>query len=542
MSEQNRINISVIIGTLSLIASMLTSIFFTPFLLERVGDSEYGLKSLADSFVSFATVFTTGISSVFIYFHKKYGVEGEGKVIGAFNIIFSVIAGVIIIFGLVLLGLTSAGILLSSELYTAEQIHTFAVILAITILFTAASTILGVFRHYDESNKLLIIVRLIDLLVVVAYPTISIPLLLNGANIIVITSVYVSAQLGGYLAYAVFAIARRRKNYRENPDISRISWPSFALIKEILVFSLATMLISAFVIINSSVDKIILGAVSGAEAVTMFQLSWTLNSVLFSASSVLYVPYLPAATESYITGDMKKVQSIYTKGSTVLAFVAFSVLFGFIFAGQDFINAWVGEEKAEVYVNTIILFSTWPIYGIARFSDSLSKCANRQKVPIVIFGTGLALHLLITLSLVQLIGIWACFIGLSGSMLYMSIAFFVFDVKILKVNIVPLMRNLLKFIVAGAISLAISFLLDRFLLNGLYPSNYWLSTIMKCLIFLFFWIGSLVALFWKETKAIFISIFVDQHLVDDNGNEIIKPCMVSKIKGKFRKKRQNPDE
>lgn len=536
MSEQNKINISVIIGTVALIVSMLTSIFFTPFLLQTVGDADYGLKSLSDSFVAFVSVLTTSMASVFIRFHKKYGLKGEGKVLGAFSIIFLVIAGIMVVFGLVLLGLTWGGVLLPSDLYTQDQVHTFAVILSITLLYTVLSTLLGLFNYYDQSNKMLILVRVIDLLVVIGYPAISIPLLLNGGNIIGVTLVYCLVYFAGYVGYAIFAIRKRRQNVKEHPEISKVSKSSFSLIKEILVFSLATVLISVSVTINSSIDKVILGSFSGAEAVTIFQLSMTLNQVLLSASSVLYVPYLPAATEGYVDNDMKKVQSIFTRCSTVLAFISFSILFGFIFAGQDFVNAWVGEDYSQVYLNTIIIFAFWPVYGIARFSDSLSKCADRQKMMIVIFATGLALHLVITLSTIWFIDMWACVIGLSASMLYISIASFIFDVKVLKVSIKPLMINLIKFLIAGGVAIGICFLLDHFALAGHYPSNYWLSTIVKCLMFVALWILMLVALFFKETKAIWINMFIDQEIVDDNGNKTVKLSSVSKIKKKFRKK------
>lgn len=538
MSEQNKINISVIIGILSLIVSMLTSIFFTPFLLETVGDAEYGLKSLADSFVAFVSVLTSAMASVFIRFHKKYGLEGEGKVLGAFSIIFLAIAGIIVVFGLVLLGLTFGGVLLSPELYTQDQVHTFAIILSITLLFTVMMTLLGLFNYYDQSNKMIVLVRAIDLLIVTGYPAISIPLLLNGGNIIGVTLVYCLVYLAGNAVYVIFAVRKRRQNVREHPEISKVSKPSFSLIKEILVFAMATVLISLFVTINNSIDKVILGSFSGAEAVTVFQLSMTLNQVLLSASSVLYVPYLPAATEGYVDGDMKKVQTIFTRCSTVLAFVAFSILFGFAFAGKDFVYAWVGQEYEQVYLNTIIIFASWPIYGIARFSDSLSKCADRQKMMIVIFGTGLALHLIITLSTIWFTGMWACLIGLATSMLYISIASFIFDVKVLQVSIKPLLINLLKFVIAGGVAIGVCFLLDHFLLAGHYPSNYWLSTIIKCLMFIVLWIAMLVALFFKETKNIWINTFIDQEIIDENGNKTVKLSSISKLKRKLRKNKE----
>lgn len=533
MSEQNKINLAVIVATVSLVASMLTSILFTPFLLESVGDAEYGLKSLADSFVSFVSIFTGAMSHAFVRFHKKYGKEGEGKVIGAFLMMFLLIALGIIIFGAILLVLTFSGVLLPSDLYTEDQVHTFAIILAITILFTAASTILGLFHYYDESNKLLITARSIHLLVVVSYPAISIPLLLNGCGIIVITIVYCIVHLVSYIAYGFFAIRIRRRNLKENPNISKISRPSFSLIKEVLVFSIVTVLISASVTFNASVDKVIIGSTSGAESVTIYQLSSTLSGLLLS-TTIIYTPYMPAATEAYISRDTKKVQSIFNRGGTLIAFVGFAVFLGFAFAGKEFICAWVGEEKVQVYANTVILFSAWPLYGVARMSDGLSKCADRQKMSLVIFASGLILHTIITLSLISFLGMWACFIGEAVSMLYISIAFLVFDVKVLGVGIKHLMINCLKFLITGGIAIGASFALDYFALAGHYPASNILTCLIKCLFFIGLWLPLLVAFFWKETKGIFIGLFIDQKFVEDDGTERIKLCMISKIKKRIK--------
>lgn len=72
--KKKKISLSVIISFLTLIASFLISFIFTKFLLssKQIGDINYGLKTTVDSFVSFVSVFTVGMSSTFIRFYNRY--------------------------------------------------------------------------------------------------------------------------------------------------------------------------------------------------------------------------------------------------------------------------------------------------------------------------------------------------------------------------------------------------------------------------------------------------------------------------------------
>ena len=137
MSKRNKkISFSIIISLLTLIASFLTSFLFTKFLLSQpqIGDINYGLKTTADSFVSFVSVFTFGMSSTFIRFHKKYQ-NDEEKIFSSFNLITTIIAFIAIVFGIILCILTLNHIILdpAKGVYTEKQVYDFFLILVISI-------------------------------------------------------------------------------------------------------------------------------------------------------------------------------------------------------------------------------------------------------------------------------------------------------------------------------------------------------------------------------------------------------------------------
>ena len=212
-TKNKKISISVIISLITLVVSFLTSFIFTKFLLNQpqIGDENYGLKSTVDSFISFASIFTFGMSSTFVRFHKKYS-QNEKAVFSTFNFITTIISVLIIIFGLILCILTANNLILdpSKGVYTPAQVHDFLLILIISIAYTSLSVILGNSKWFLESEKNIVFIRVINLLVVIGYPVISTFFVLAGANMVVVTLIYSIVYLAGFLTCLFIRIKKAK--------------------------------------------------------------------------------------------------------------------------------------------------------------------------------------------------------------------------------------------------------------------------------------------------------------------------------------------
>ena len=155
MKKEKAIKLSVIISIATLICSFLTSFFFTRFLLSRpqIGDTNYGLKTTADSLTSFVSVFTFGLGTTFVRFSNKY--KNSDEVESSFNIITAILSLIAVVFGVVLLILAFNNKILDVEggKYSQKQLDDFILILITSVCYTALSIFLGNSKWLLEKQK-----------------------------------------------------------------------------------------------------------------------------------------------------------------------------------------------------------------------------------------------------------------------------------------------------------------------------------------------------------------------------------------------------
>ncbi len=96
----NQIKAGVIIGYINLALGNIIPLIYTPIMLNLLGQSEYGLYTLAYSVVGYLTLLKFGLGSTIIRYIAKYRALGdkknEEKVIGLFIKVYTVLATVVI--------------------------------------------------------------------------------------------------------------------------------------------------------------------------------------------------------------------------------------------------------------------------------------------------------------------------------------------------------------------------------------------------------------------------------------------------------------
>ena len=526
--RKKKISISVAISFLTLIASFLTSFLFTKFLLsqEQIGDVNYGLKTTADSFVSFVSVFTVGMSSTFIRFHKKYE-KDERSVFSAFNLITLIIALAAIAFGLVLFILTVNCLILNpaNGTYTQQQVYDFAAILVISISYMSLSTILGNSKWYLESTKHIVLVRVVNLFVVILYPIVSTIFVLMGANMVWVTLTYSLVYLLGFVFYLVYRIKKTK-----SASFLKITNLKHDLFKEILVFCFFVVLAGSIETLNHSVDKLILTiSLEAASLTTIYQLSMTLNQVLLSLTDIIYAPYMPYIADDIVSGNQENVQKTFDKVNFLLLYLSFLVFTGFTACGKEFVVLWVGEGKELVYYFGVVLFALWPLYGMVKFSNSVQRLAAKHYRSTALFLISFVLHLGITVAFVKLIGIWSCIIGTAVGNVFLGVTFLFYNKKYLQLKQQDYIKNFLLLAVSSAIAVGAAFAIDWAIASFLPGASNTFLFFAKGVSSFFIFLLSAAIVYWKKFKDLFGRTFIDSYSVANYGGE----PYISSIKHKF---------
>ena len=104
--KDSQLKIGVILNYVIIALNGLVGIVYTPFMLRMLGQSEYGLYSLAASVIAYLSILDLGFGNAVIRYTAKYRAEGKVEeqhvLFGMFTMIYSVLGLLVVIGGIYL--------------------------------------------------------------------------------------------------------------------------------------------------------------------------------------------------------------------------------------------------------------------------------------------------------------------------------------------------------------------------------------------------------------------------------------------------------
>ena len=127
------------------------SLFYTPYMLRMMGQSEYGLYGTASSLISYLSVLSFGVGGAYVRFNAKARATGdreeERKLNGMFLSVFTVLSLLVLIVGLIFIVLAGQ---LVKETFTSQELFKLRIIMLILILNMMVTFICNVFIWEDQ--------------------------------------------------------------------------------------------------------------------------------------------------------------------------------------------------------------------------------------------------------------------------------------------------------------------------------------------------------------------------------------------------------
>ena len=159
--------------------STLISLTYTPVMLRLLGQSEYGLYTLVNGFVSNLSLLSFGMGSAYMRYYSRAevqdGEEGVARINGMFMTIFFVIS--LLCLGGVLVA--NVKNIFAANL-TAQELDTAKILMALLVVNIAVSFPASVFFSYITAKERFLFQRLVSMLRTVLNPIVMLPLLLMG--------------------------------------------------------------------------------------------------------------------------------------------------------------------------------------------------------------------------------------------------------------------------------------------------------------------------------------------------------------------------
>ncbi len=348
MRDQKKVG--VIISYVNIVLHMCISIFFTPFLIKSLGQSEYGLYRIVQSFIGQLSIMTFGMSAIvtrnIVYYDvKQQKKEKENFLAMAFAI--SMLLSVVVFIICMVMWFYAPKVF--SESLTPDEIVVARRLMFLLTLNIMAVVINDGYAGLVTGHEKFIVANGVKTARLVLRIVTLIVLLKLGfkSTAIVATDLGLSVLIGLFnRLYGRFVLHERAKFYYFDKK----------MFKTTLLFCAAILLQSIINQVNQNMDSLILGIMTDSKTVAVYSIALLIFTTYNSLTTALASVFTPKATRLIANNvTTESLTGFVTAPGRYQFIVSGMILIGFIFFGKEFLCYWLGEEYIKSYEITLIL-------------------------------------------------------------------------------------------------------------------------------------------------------------------------------------------
>ena len=409
-------------------------------MLRMLGQSEYGLYSLAHSAVSYLSLLSFGFGSTIIRYIAKYRAENNKDALqrtyGFFILLYSLLAILVLIGGIII----SQNIepIFHQGLTSSEQSKMRILVLIMTFN-TALSFPISVFSSIITAYERYVYRKISDMFATLGAPIANLIALYLGyasVGMLVAATVIQFIMLPLYAGYC-FKVLKLKPKFSILPK---------SLIKELFGFSMFVFLGSLVDMLFWSTDKVILGMLSSSTAVAIYNVGGTFNNIVMQLSTSISGVLTPKITGMVVKKATKdELTELFIRIGRLQFIIIAIIVSGFTVFGKVFINLWAGAEYADAYWVTILTLFPLCIPLIQNTGLSIIIAQNKHQFRSIVYLIIAIANVISTYLVVPTMGyigaaLCSCISYLLGQGLIMNIYYY----KVVGINIPLFWKNILK--------------------------------------------------------------------------------------------------
>ena len=345
----NQRKIGVMISYLTLGFNMLIGLVYTPFMISCLGDSQYGIFSLANSLISLVTLLDLGFGQTLVRYISKEKSNGnkeeEHRLNGLFLKIYSCIAVIAMVVGIFIIVIYPQ---LAAKSFTKDETYLFRVVFSILLVNVTISFPMSVFSATLNAYEEFFALKLANFIMSVCKYTTMFLLLLLGHKLIAVAVITLIASMCMQTFYMIYAIERIGIKF----DFTRVDTD---LKKDVIAFSFYIFLNLIIDFLYSNTDKLILGVVAGTVSVSVYSIGIYFSQYFTELSNAMSSVFLPKIVDYHEKGEKEEISNLFNKVGRIQMMLLFQVLGGFFCLGKEFIYLWVGDTYKDSYLIGMII-------------------------------------------------------------------------------------------------------------------------------------------------------------------------------------------
>ncbi len=408
ISHSKQRQIGIALTYIQMAFSILINIVCTPIILNKLGQSEYGLYNLTSSIISYLSLLTLGFGASYIRFYSRYksqnDEEGIKKLNGLYMIVFLIMGVIALVAGLVLS--FNAKILFNST-YSSKELHTAKILMLLLTFNMALSFPMSVYTSIISSQEEFAFQKLVNIGKTVISPAISIIVIFFGYGSIgmVVTTTIMS------LIIDFINIFYCHKKLKVKFKFGKIDgW----LLKEIAVFSFFIAINQLIDQLNMQTDKVILGKMINASAVAIYAVASTIQLMYLNFSTAINSVFAPKIHKIINSGkddSDNELTDLFIKIGRVQYFILMLIMTGFVFFGKYFVQIWAGEGYEIAYYLVLILMVPSTVPLIQNIGIEIQRAKNKHQFRSLVYLLVAVINVVISIILCKYYGIVGVTVG-----------------------------------------------------------------------------------------------------------------------------------
>lgn len=452
--SRSQIKKATVVSYIALAINILSGFLFTPWLIHKLGNSDYGIYSIGTSIIALL-IMDFGISEAVAKYVAQYRAEGKEEKVSD---LLSIVMKIYLLMALIFLAVFIVLYFFLGHIYVRltqaelERLKITYIIIALYNVFAFTFTPLsGIMLAYEH----LLSLKLCDIITRLATIAITVVAIWMGMGLF--SAVIANAISGIIVIIYKLLIIQNNHHFRLNPR-----YKDEKLLRSILSFSVwvAVLIITQRCVY--SITPSILGALSGSESATIYSISSTLEGYAYSFGSVICTMFLAKITRLLNNNDTKGFQRLVIDTGKIQFILISIILVGFVCVGQEFILLWMKEGYEVTYYQTILLLAPdlfiWPFMTA---SVGLTVADHVREQALVNLGTAV-INIAAECILVGRYGAMGAIISIAIANSFKGIALIVVYVKYLPIKVGEFIKEVFcKYGVVGVISLVIGYTLVR---------------------------------------------------------------------------------
>ncbi len=399
---KSEIKSGIVLSYVYMAISMVAGLLYTPVMLDLIGQSEYGLYTLATSVIGYLSILNLGLESSLIKYTSKYIALGDKKSEQVLGGSFLKLFGLL---GLVALGL---GVFISFNLrpgqvfgfltgkLTQNETATLKILILLMTANLAINLPMGVYGAIITAHERFNFRKIVSIVREITMPIVVLIVLFFGYKSIALVAVHVLFSIA--VLFSDFVYAKKVLGFKA--DFSKLDK---SVVKEIFDYSVFLFIGIMVDRISDATNSLVIGAISGTTAIAIYGIAVQINHYYLNFSSSIGSFFFPRIVSMSVKeADDKQLSDLFIKVGRVQLFIIALICSGFIVYGRDFIVLWTGEEYRSAYYIIVIMMLPTLISRSQSLGTQILLAKDKHKFRAIFFLCTAVLDIIFSIPLVML--------------------------------------------------------------------------------------------------------------------------------------------